>query len=85
LIWLFQRTTLGEIAQKNLKLPDLSAREIVVFAPLLASVFWIGLYPKPFFDVMNRPVAQIVERVQPGYYAEHRLPNPLVNRIAESR
>ena len=26
---------------------------------------------------MERPVAQIVERVQPGYYAEHKLPNPL--------
>ena len=28
---------------------------------------------------MERPVAQIVERVQPGYYVEHKLPNPLVS------
>jgi len=77
LIWLFQRTMLGEVAEKNSKLLDLKPREIAVFAPLLVAAFWIGLYPKPFFDVMERPVAQIVERVQPGYYANHKLPNPL--------
>ncbi len=82
LIWLFQRTMLGEIAEKNMKLPDLSPREIAVFAPLLVWAFWIGLYPRPFFQVLERPVAQIVERVQPGYYAEHRLPNPLGNTAA---
>jgi NADH-quinone oxidoreductase subunit M len=77
LIWLFQRTTLGDLSQKNAALKDLSLREIVVFAPLLACAFWIGLYPKPFFQVLERPTAQIVERVRPGYYAEHHLPNPL--------
>ena len=29
---------------------------------------WIGLYPQPYFDVLKKPVAQIVERVKPGYY-----------------
>ncbi len=77
LLWLFQRTMFGEAAEKNASLPDLSAREIAVFAPLLALAFWIGIYPKPFFEVMDRPVAQIVERVRPGYYAEHKLSNPL--------
>ncbi|MCL6545913.1 MAG: NADH-quinone oxidoreductase subunit M [Bryobacteraceae bacterium] len=77
LIWLFQRTMLGEPAPKNASLRDLTPREIAVFAPLLVLVFWIGLYPKPFFAVMERSVAQIVERVQPGYYAAHNLPNPL--------
>ncbi|MCW5981525.1 MAG: NADH-quinone oxidoreductase subunit M [Bryobacteraceae bacterium] len=77
LIWLFQRTMLGEITEKNAGLRDLSFREIAYFAPLLVWAFWIGLYPKPFFDILERPVAQIVERVQPGYYAERNLPNPL--------
>ena len=77
LIWLFQRTMLGEVGEKNVGLKDLNWREIAVFAPLLAWAFWIGLYPRPFFDVLERPVAQIVERVRPGYYAEHKLPNPL--------
>jgi NADH-quinone oxidoreductase subunit M len=77
LIWLFQRTMLGEVAEKNAGLRDLNYREIAVFAPLLACAFWIGLYPKPFFAVMERPVAQIVERVRPGYYSDHKLANPL--------
>jgi NADH-quinone oxidoreductase subunit M len=77
LIWLFQRTMLGEVSEKNAKLQDLTPREIAVFAPLLLAAFWIGIYPKPFFEVMERPVAQIVERVQPGYHAKHNLPNPL--------
>jgi NADH-quinone oxidoreductase subunit M len=70
---------LGELAEKNAGLRDLSPREIAVFAPLLLATLWIGLYPQPFFDVMKRPVAQIVERVRPGYYVQHNLANPLVS------
>ena len=77
LLWLFQRTMLGEIKASNLGLPDLSFREIVVFAPLIAWAFWIGINPQPYFHILDRPVAQIVERVRPGYYAERHLPNPL--------
>ena len=40
-----------------------------MFAPLIAWSIWIGIYPKPYFDVLEKPVAQIVERVRPGYYA----------------
>ena len=56
---------------------DLSWREIAVFAPLIVWAFWIGLNPQPYFRVLERPVAQIVERVRPGYYAERHLVNPL--------
>jgi len=77
LLWLYQRTMLGEVSEKNAKLLDLNWREIAVFAPLLVWAFWIGLYPKPFFAVLERPVARIVERVQPGYHAMHGLSNPL--------
>jgi NADH-quinone oxidoreductase subunit M len=77
LLWLFQRTMLGEVNEKNKLLPDLSWREIVVFAPLIAWAFWIGLNPQPYFRVLDRSVAQIVERVRPGYYAQQHLPNPL--------
>src|SRR5512134_1664619 len=77
LIWLFQRTMFGELAERNAGLQDLNLREVALFAPLLVAAFWIGVYPKPFFDVMERPVAQIVERVQPDYHTKHNLPNPL--------
>jgi NADH-quinone oxidoreductase subunit M len=77
LLWLFQRTMLGEVKEKNQLLKDLSWREIAVFAPLMAWAFWIGLNPQPYFRVLERPVARIVERVRPGYYADRHLPNPL--------
>ena len=86
LIWLFQRTMLGEITPKNQGAWDLSWREIAVFAPLIVWAFWIGLYPKPFFQMLERPAAQIVERVRPGYHAEHNLPNPLARApLADAR
>ena len=53
---------------KNLTLHDMSLREMAVFAPLIAWSIWIGVYPKPYFDVLEKPVQQIVERVRPGYY-----------------
>jgi NADH-quinone oxidoreductase subunit M len=77
LLWLYQRTMLGDVSEKNRTLRDLSWREIAVFAPLIAWAFWIGLAPQPYFRILDRSVAQIVERVRPGYYAEQHLPNPL--------
>jgi NADH-quinone oxidoreductase subunit M len=63
LIWLFQRTMLGELSPKNEGLKDLSARELAVMLPLLALVFWIGLYPKPFLALLEPPAAEIVQRI----------------------
>jgi NADH-quinone oxidoreductase subunit M len=69
LLWLYQRTMLGEVTnEKNRHLPDLNLRELAVFAPLIAWAIWIGVYPKPYFEVLEKPVAQIVERVRPGYF-----------------
>jgi NADH-quinone oxidoreductase subunit M len=69
LLWMYQRTFLGQVTNaKNLHLPDLSLRELATFAPLIVWALWIGLYPKPYFDVLQKPVAQIVERVKPAYF-----------------
>jgi NADH-quinone oxidoreductase subunit M len=66
LLWLYQRTMLGEITdEKNRKLPDLNLREWVYFTPLLVLAFAIGIYPKPYFDVIQKPVQKIVQRVNP--------------------
>ncbi len=81
LLWLFQRTMLGEVKEKNQFLPDLSWREVAVFFPLIVWAFWIGLNPQPYFKILDRSVATIVERVRPGYYAEQHLPNPLAQPV----
>jgi NADH-quinone oxidoreductase subunit M len=66
LLWLYQRTMMGELKPDNARMRDLNLREILVFTPLVILVFWIGVYPKPFFDILHRPVALIVERVHAG-------------------
>jgi NADH-quinone oxidoreductase subunit M len=77
LLWLYQRTMLGQITNaKNLLLKDMNFREVAVFLPLIAWAIWIGVYPKPFFDVLRQPVAQIVERVHPGSYARSPSSSP---------
>ncbi|HOK46923.1 MAG TPA: TonB-dependent receptor plug domain-containing protein, partial [Bryobacteraceae bacterium] len=69
LLWMYQRTMLGQITNpKNLRLPDLSFRELATFLPLIAWAIWIGVYPQPHFAVLEKPVAQIVERVRPDYF-----------------
>jgi NADH-quinone oxidoreductase subunit M len=64
LLWLYQRTMLGEVTnEKNKGLPDLNWREWAVFVPLMIWAVTIGVYPKPYFDILEKPVAQIVHRV----------------------
>jgi NADH-quinone oxidoreductase subunit M len=65
MLWLYQRTMFGKLENpENQKLVDLNLREILTLLPLVACCFWIGLYPKPFFDVLDRPVSEIVERLE---------------------
>jgi NADH-quinone oxidoreductase subunit M len=64
LLWLYQRVFFGTVTNpKNEKLQDLTPREVLTFAPLLVMAFWIGLYPKPFFQILEQPVNQIVANV----------------------
>jgi NADH-quinone oxidoreductase subunit M len=64
LLWLYQRVFFGTVTNpKNEKLHDLTPREIATFVPLIAMALWIGLYPKPFFQILEQPVNQIARDV----------------------
>jgi NADH-quinone oxidoreductase subunit M len=79
LLWLYQRTMFGPVTHEvNKTLPDLNLREYAVLLPLVALAFWIGIYPKPFFAYMERPVQHIVEQVNPGFYQANRPPLPIL-------
>lgn len=61
LLHMFQKVFLGPVAhEENLQLKDLSAREILTLAPILVLIFWIGLYPKPFFALISPAVEKLV-------------------------
>ena len=69
MLWAYQRIMFGKLEnEKNKNLPDLNLREFATFAPLIVLAFWIGLYPKPFIRIIEKPIAKIVEQVQPGYH-----------------
>jgi NADH-quinone oxidoreductase subunit M len=42
----------------------LNWREIITLAPLLVFIFWIGLYPKPFFTLIAPSVDKLVALLQ---------------------
>jgi hypothetical protein len=63
----------------NEHLQDLNAREYATLLPLIVLCFWIGIYPKPLFRVLERPVQLIVEQVHPGYYGAERAAAPAIN------
>jgi NADH-quinone oxidoreductase subunit M len=68
LLWLYQRVFFGPVTNpKNEKLHDLTPREVLTFVPLIIMAFWIGLYPKPFFQILEQPVNQLVQTVRPDY------------------
>jgi NADH-quinone oxidoreductase subunit M len=69
MLWLYQRTMLGKLENPaNEKLLDLNARELVTIVPLIIMAFWIGLYPAPFFAVLEKPVNKIVTQVRPDFF-----------------
>jgi len=67
LLWLYQRVFFGPVTNpKNEKLHDLTPREIATFVPLIIMALWIGLYPKPFFQILEQPTVQISRSVREG-------------------
>ena len=63
-LWMYKRVYLGPVANDNVRgLTDLNAREFLVMAVLAVAVLYMGVYPKPFTDVMDVSVAQLLQQV----------------------
>ena len=64
MLWMFQRVMFGTLDKTNAALPDLNAREVVVLLPILLFIVWIGVYPKPFLNRMEKSVGLVVTQVR---------------------
>jgi len=69
-LWMFKRVYLGPVANDEVKeLVDINSREFLVMAVLAAAVLYMGVYPKPFTDVMDSSVLDLLKHV-----AQSKLP-----------
>ena len=63
-LWMYKRVYFGDVANDHVKeLEDINAREFVMMAMLAVSVLAMGLYPKPFTDVMHTSVNGLLQHV----------------------
>ena len=63
-LWMYKRVYLGPVLNENVKtMADINSREFLMLALLGIAVLYMGIYPKPFTDVMNTSVADLLKHV----------------------
>ena len=66
-LWMVKRVIFGAIANENVRqLADINSREMFYLAMLAAAVMTMGVYPKPFTDVMHVSVDALLQHVSAG-------------------
>jgi len=63
-LWMYKRVYLGPIGNDHVKeLTDINGREFLMLALLAIAVLWMGIDPKPFTDVMDASVTELLRHV----------------------
>jgi NADH-quinone oxidoreductase subunit M len=63
-LWMIKRVYLGPVGNDHVKeLTDINSREFVMLALLAIAVLAMGIFPKPFTDVMDVSVAELLKHV----------------------
>jgi NADH-quinone oxidoreductase subunit M len=74
MLYLYRRVIFGKMTKVPLyNIKDLSLREIVVLAPLVILIFWMGLYPSPFLEILHVSVNNLIDRVEAAQAASAAL------------
>ena len=64
LLWMFQRVFMGPLEnEENKKLRDINRRELFIMLAFLVFIFWIGIYPSPYFNVMQSSVTGLLSNM----------------------
>ena len=66
MLWLYQRIFFNPVNSKVRGLPELNLREVVTLLPMVALIFWIGLYPNSLLSFMHVSVANLLDQVHGG-------------------
>ena len=63
-LWMYKRVYFGDVTNDNVRgLTDINAREFGLMAVLAVATLWMGVYPKPFTDVMHPSVTALLKHV----------------------
>ena len=63
-LWMVKRVYFGAVANDHVReLTDINGREFFMLSLLAAAVLWMGVYPKPFTDVMQVSVTELLKHV----------------------
>lgn len=63
-LWMYKRVYLGPVGNDHVaELKDINCREFLVLGLLAVAVLVMGVYPKPFTDVMDVSVAELIKHV----------------------
>jgi len=74
MLYLYRRVVFGVITKDDVRaMLDLSPREVLIFAPMIAVVLWMGIYPASFLRPMQPSLANLIERVQVSERAHNDL------------
>ena len=67
---MFQRVFLGPLDKdENRRLRDVNRRELFIFLAFLLFIFWIGIYPQPYFNLMDTSVGDLVNSLSSAVVA----------------
>jgi NADH-quinone oxidoreductase subunit M len=84
MLWMYQRTFLGKVTQRNASLPDLSRRDWIPLLPLILLMVWLGSYTQSFMPPISAATSHALEltRMSDEYHVQMAAPRSLPIRKA---
>ena len=80
LLWAIQRILFNPLDKtENEHIPDLNRRELLLMAPLVAVIIWLGVYPAPVLRRMETASQAVVSRVEQNAFVSNG-----ASRVAEA-
>ena len=84
---LYKKSFFGPITKEENKiLPDINKREATALIPLVLIVVWLGIYPKPILEPINKSVKNMINLMEAKSYKEDtKIFLKSVNSIGEAK